>query len=112
MYYFPHGLKQAKRSSSENPEQFNEILDMHHAIPLFLDDSKTYKQKTLSLKLKDYLSEENFEYVRNEIGVVHSADREAFSKLKMLLIYGEKIVLSLYTTLLLLAKKTILFKRY
>lgn len=94
---FPHGLKQAKRSSSENPEQFNEILDMHHAIPLFLDDSKTYKQKTLSLKLKDYLSEENFEYVRNEIGVVHSADREAFSKLKnVTYIWGENSFESLY----------------
>jgi hypothetical protein len=72
---YPHGLKQKIRSAKENPEQFLELIDMLHSIPITLDDSKTFKKETLINSLKTKLSEENYNFLLNVMGVATSADR-------------------------------------
>ena len=66
----PHGLKQSNarkpnkdRSAALNVEQFKEIISMDDAIPIVMEDAKTYHKETLKLKLKDKLSEK-----RNVLG--------------------------------------------
>lgn len=83
----PHGLKQSNskrpnkdRSSILNVEQFKEIISMDDAIPIVMEDSKTYHKETLKLKLKDKLSEKEIYWVDKSVSV-SAADRKHFNEI-------------------------------
>jgi len=83
----PHGLKQSNarkpnkdRSAALNVEQFKEIISMDDAIPIVMEDAKTYHKETLKLKLKDKLSEKEMYWVDKSISV-SAVDRKHFNEI-------------------------------
>lgn len=83
----PHGLKQSNvkkpnkdRSAVLNVEQFKEIISMDDAIPIVMEDAKTYHKETLKLKLKDKLSEKEMYWVDRSVSI-SAADRKHFNEI-------------------------------
>lgn len=108
---YPHGLKQSQRSSKENPEQFLELIDMLHSIPITMDDSKAYKKDILLNSLKSKLSEDNYDFLKDVTGVATSADRQPFLDVKdPSFIWGPATFDSLYFASI-MGNKRIFFKK-
>lgn len=78
----PHGIKQSggKRSSSENIEQFKEIIAFDDAIPVVIEDNKSYHKETLIQKLKDELSKGELAWLEKSANI-SAADRMSYSKI-------------------------------
>ena len=78
----PHGIKQSggKRSSSENIEQFKEIIAFDDAIPVVIEDNKSYHKETLIQKLKDELSKGELAWLEQSANI-SAADRMSYSKI-------------------------------
>ena len=75
----PHGIKQSrlKRSAADNPEQFKEIISMTDAIPIIIEDNKSYHKETLKLKLEKELSEKENLWL-DKLTNISCADRQSF----------------------------------
>lgn len=79
----PHGIKQSggRRSSSENAEQFKEIIAFDDAIPVVIEDNKSYHRETLIQKLKDELSKDELAWLEQSANI-SAADRMSYSKIE------------------------------
>lgn len=79
----PHGIKQGggRRSSSENAEQFKEIIAFDDAIPVVIEDNKSYHRETLIQKLKDELSKDELAWLEQSANI-SAADRMSYSKIE------------------------------
>lgn len=99
----PHGLKQSNekkknkdRSSAGNVEQFKEIISIDDAIPVLIEDSKSYHKKTLELKLNNFLDAKEKYWVSKSVSV-SAADRKSFSEIESpTYIWGGKTFEDLY----------------
>lgn len=79
----PHGIKQSggQRSASENSEQFKEIIVFNDAIPVIIEDNKSYHKETLIQKLKNELNKEELAWLE-ESANISAADRTSYSKIE------------------------------
>lgn len=78
----PHGIKQTRyeRGAADNPEQFKEIIAMRDAIPIIIEDNRTYHKETLKARLKDELNKDEYAWLERSQNV-SCADRESFSNI-------------------------------
>ena len=79
----PHGIKQegTGRSSSANGEQLKEIIAFDEAIPVIIEDNKSFHRITLVEKLKEELNKEELAWLERSANI-SSADRTDFSSVQ------------------------------
>lgn len=79
----PHGIKQegTGRSASANGEQLKEIIAFDEAIPVIIEDNKSYHKITLIEKLKEELNKEELAWLERSANI-SSADRTDFSSIQ------------------------------
>lgn len=79
----PHGIKQegASRSASANGEQLKEIIAFDEAIPVIIEDNKSFHKITLIEKLKEELNREELAWLERSANI-SSADRTDFSSIQ------------------------------
>lgn len=77
----PHGIKQNRRSSANNPEILTELISLSNSIPVVLEDNKTYHKEMLKSRIKDVLNQSDYEWIERS-AVVSAADRENFSQIE------------------------------
>lgn len=75
----PHGIKQGSRSASSNPEQFKEIIAFTDAIPIIIEDNKSFHKITLREKLREQLNKKEYAWLERSANI-SSIDRTDFSK--------------------------------
>lgn len=77
----PHGIKQSgtNRSASKNDEQFRELIAIDDAIPVIIEDNRSFHKKTLINELKEKLSGSDIAWLEKSENI-SSADRESYSK--------------------------------
>ena len=93
----PHGYKQKNRSASRNVSQFLEIMGMATLIPMFLEDCRAINKENLALKLRSYLSDFEFEYLKDYVASISCADRLNFSEIQEpAYLWGDKSFDSLF----------------
>lgn len=78
----PHGIKQSggKKSASENPEQFKEIIAFSDSIPIIMEDNKSYHKTTLLQRLENELSNKEKAWLEKSVNI-SSADRTSYSEI-------------------------------
>ena len=79
----PHGIKQegTGRSASANGEQIKEIIAFDEAIPVIIEDNKSFHKITLIEKLKEELNREELAWLERSANI-SSADRTDFSNIQ------------------------------
>lgn len=93
----PHGYKQSNRSASRNTSQFLEIMGMSTLIPIFVEDNKAINKEHLALQLRSYLSDFQYEYLKDYVASISCADRFKFEDIKEpTYLWGDKSFDSLF----------------
>lgn len=77
----PHGVKQTKRSSANNPEILTELISLSNSIPVVLEDSKSYHKEILKSRIKEVLCDRDYNWIEKS-AVVSSADRHSFAEIE------------------------------
>lgn len=76
-----HGKKQKERSLNDNPEIAKEIVGLGRFLPVGIEDNKSYHKLLLNAKLKDFLKEEQVEWLEGTASI-SAADRQSFGEIE------------------------------
>ena len=77
----PHGGKQKKRSSANNPDQLVEIMSLKDAIPIIFEDNTQAQRQIWLSKIASLLSEENYNWILNT-NYISTIDRTPIEEVK------------------------------
>lgn len=78
LLYF-HGVKQDKRSMSQNGDMAEEVLSLGHFLPVAIEENRSFHKLTLMEKLKSFITERQYEWLNAKAAIMSAADRKDFS---------------------------------
>ena len=77
-----HGSKQGKRSMSWNREMAQDLLSLTRFLPVAIEDNKPLGSAKLKERLKEFITEEQYEWLDVQAASVSAVDRFDFSSIE------------------------------